>query len=486
MTHSSPPIRIAEIPVGTVGGMIGITFAPGKKQATAYSGPHHRDLAIDLDVIAAWNGAAVVTLVESSELEALQIANLGEEVRRRFMEWYHLPITDVSVPDPGFEALWPDRSVQLRGLLERGGRILVHCKGGLGRAGMISARLLVELGAAPGDAIAAVRAVRPGAIETKSQERWVEQGQAIQPISASLKRAAAQDRAVGALIGLAVGDAVGTTLEFQEKPRHAVLGDILGGGPFGLNCGEWTDDTAMALALTDSLLADPALDPHDLMRRFVDWYENGTYSCTGRCFDIGIATRSALDRFKRTGDPLAGSTDSRQSGNGALMRLSPVAIRYWRNQQTRQRVAELQTRTTHGSPDTIKASRLMADLLADLICGKSLTDVLTSPAAEAVDGRWRGLHRDAIRGSGYVVHSLQAAVWAVSRTTNFRSAVLLAANLGEDADTTAAITGQLAGAVYGLSGIPCEWLKCLAWRERIEGAAISLFEQAWSDLDTRI
>ena len=134
--------------------------------------------------------------------------------------------------------------------------------------------------------------------------------------------------------------------------------------------------------------------------------------------------------------------------------------------------------TLESSPETIKASWLMADMLADLIAGKPLTDALTSPAADAVDGGWRGLHREAIRGSGYVVHSLQAAVWAVSRTTSFRSAVLLAANLGEDADTTAAITGQLAGAAYGLSGIPLEWLEPLAWRQRIEATADDLFHQA--------
>lgn len=472
-------IRIAELPIGHLGGMIGITFAPGKKQVSAFSGSHDRDLATDLDVIATWNAAAVVTLVEAFELEALQIRNLGQEVRRRFMEWHHLPIQDVSIPDAAFEALWPESSARLHRLIESGGRVLIHCKGGLGRAGMISARLLVELGANPSDAISAVRAVRPGAIESEAQEKWVERGRAITPAAPSTNRASVRDRAVGALVGLAVGDAVGTTLEFENKPKQAVLTDMVGGGPFSLKRGEWTDDTAMALALADSLLANPDLDPDDLMRRFTDWYENGTYSCTGECFDIGVATRTALERYRRTGEPLAGSTDSRQSGNGALMRLSPVAIRHWCDRETLHRVAELQTRTTHGSPETINASRLMADLLADLIAGKSLTDVLASPAAEAVDGGWRGLHRDVIRGSGYVAHSLQAAIWAVSRTTNFRSAVLLAANLGEDADTTAAITGQLAGAVYGLSAIPQDWLEPLAWCDRIEGTADNLFKQGW-------
>ena len=140
---------------------------------------------------------------------------------------------------------------------------------------MISARLLVELGTDPVKAIQAVRKVRPGAIETPQQAAWVKRGRHSAPHKPSVDQTAIEDRAVGALVGLAVGDALGTTLEFEPKPRYAVLDDIVGGGPFGLKPGEWTDDTAMALALADSLLADAELDPTDLMTRFVDWHEEG-------------------------------------------------------------------------------------------------------------------------------------------------------------------------------------------------------------------
>ena len=384
----------------------------------------------------------------------------------------HWPIADYQVPDAAFEAAWPVRSAQLRSLLACGGRVVIHCKGGLGRAGTIAARLLVENGTAPVEAVAAVRAVRPHAIETAAQERWVAAGRA-QPLPApDTGRDAVRDRAVGALLGLAVGDAVGAALEFSAKPRYAVLDDMAEGGPHGLRRGEWTDDTAMALALADSLLHDPALDAADLMRRFVDWHERGTYSCTGDCFDIGIATRAALGRFRRSGNPLAGSTADHASGNGALMRLSPVAIRHWQDRAELLRVAALQTRTTHGSPATLDASCRFAGMLADAMGGASLPELLAGPDA-AVEGGWRGLHRDAVQGSGHVVRSLQAAVWAVARSTDFRSAVLLAANLGEDADTTAAIAGQLAGAVYGVSDIPAEWMATLAWRGRLEDTANS-------------
>jgi len=171
LTSSSNPLRIAEIAVGSAGGLIGITFAPGKHQPSGLTGAHWRDLGADLDVIAAWNAAAVVTLVERHELDSLGVAALDAEVRRRHMEWHHWPIQDYSVPDAAFEAAWPARSAALRSLLACGGRVLIHCKGGLGRAGTVSARLLVEGGTAPGDAIRAVRAVRPGAIETGPQER---------------------------------------------------------------------------------------------------------------------------------------------------------------------------------------------------------------------------------------------------------------------------------------------------------------------------
>lgn len=475
------PLRIAEIETQPGGGRIGITFCPGKKQDGA-SGRHDRDLAVDLDVIAHWNAAAIITLIEQFELEDLKVPKLGEEVKRRFMEWHHWQISDYSVPDDEFEASWPENSARLRRLLEAGSRILIHCKGGLGRAGMIAARLLVEMGDTAEVAMEKVRRARdPEAIETTEQEDWVKMGVTAAPWAIDASKAALRDRALGALIGLAVGDAVGTTLEFTKKPGRVVLNDMVGGGPFRLKPGQWTDDTAMALALADSLVERPDLNLYDLMERFVDWHEKGTYSCTGTCFDIGNQTREALYRFLDSGDPKSGSTDPAHSGNGALMRLSPVAIRHWGNRSRLREVAAEQTRTTHGSPETIDASLIFAEILADAIAGHPLSAILSSEAAQRIERGWRDVHRAEIRGSGYVAHSLQAAAWAAARTTSFRSAVLLAANLGEDADTTAAIAGQLAGAIYGRSAIPAEWLEQLAWRQRIEAVAERLFDASMSD-----
>jgi ADP-ribosyl-[dinitrogen reductase] hydrolase len=485
-TSATHPLRIAELDLGAELGRIGVTFAPGKKQADAMSGVWHRDLTTDVDTIARWNAAAVITLVEPHELNELQIEHLGEEVKRHHMEWHHWPIEDVSAPGPLFEAGWADNSRRLIALLKVGSNVLVHCKGGLGRAGTVAARLLVEMGVEPGEAVDKVRAVRPGAIETKGQEGWILAGQQAPTFTPPRTLEAVRNRAIGSLVGLAVGDAFGTTLEFTDKPKFVKLEEMVGGGPFRLKAGEWTDDTAMALALAESLQAHADLDPDDLMNRFWDWYENGTYSCTGTCFDIGMTVSSALGRFKSTGEPLAGSTDPRSAGNGALMRLAPVAIRHWGDLERLKTVASLQTRTTHGALETVDASVVFAEMLADAIAGHPVEEVLrprtksfVGKIDEIAKGSWKGRHRDTIRGSGYVVHSLEAALWAVSRTTSFRSAIQLAANLGEDADTTAAVAGQLAGALYGLSGIPEEWLSHLAWRERIIRTAEDLFSSGF-------
>jgi protein-tyrosine phosphatase len=152
-TSRTHPLEIAEVPTGPMGGVIGITFAPGKKQALAASGAWDRDLESDLDVISAWNAAAVITLLEPHEFDTLQIRELGREVQRRNMEWHHWPIADASTPSFGFETDWQENSQRIQTLLETGSRVLIHCKGGLGRAGMIAARCLVQSGVDPAEAL---------------------------------------------------------------------------------------------------------------------------------------------------------------------------------------------------------------------------------------------------------------------------------------------------------------------------------------------
>jgi ADP-ribosyl-[dinitrogen reductase] hydrolase len=383
LTH---PLQIAEIRPAAGHGLLGLSLCPGKQQPHAATGAWSRDLDLDLDLIAAWNAAVVVTLVEHHELERLQVQGMGEAVLARHMDWLHLPIRDQGVPGPGFEEAWSQAGPGLRSRLRAGANVFVHCMGGLGRAGTITARLLVELGWDAEEAIAHVRKVRPGAIETTGQFNHV-LGQLPQPEpQPDTSIEAIRDRALGAMLGLAVG-------------------------PFRLSAGTFTDDTSMALALADSLLERGGLDEADLMRRFVAWHERGDYSPTGTCFDIGITVRQALARFKRTGDPTAGSTDPMSAGNGSLMRLAPVAVRYWSDRAAMRDVAARQSRTTHGAPEAVHACVAYAELIADAMEGKAGSEVLAGRVggdagniASIVAGSWRGKHRDQIRASGYVAH----------------------------------------------------------------------------------
>ena len=473
-TSHNDPIRIDAVSPGDGTGRIGITLCPGKKDAHAWNGPADRDLGLDLDEIQRRGATAVISLITDKEITVLQVRGLREAVEERNMEWWHLPIPDLEPPGSDFERDWKIAGAAIRDRLRMGFDVLVHCRGGLGRAGTVAARLLVELGEDPDAAIRKVRKARPGAVQTSGQERHILRCEPPMSPAPSTTQEDVRDRAKGALLGLAVGDALGTTLEFHERDNEPRIVDITGGGPFQLPPGCWTDDTAMALALADSLLAAESLDCRDLMDRFVAWWRNGEYSCTGDCFDIGITTRNALERYRQTGDPLAGSTDPKTAGNGSLMRLAPVALRFWNDRDRLDHAAAQQSRTTHAADEAVDGCRAFAALLADAISGRPRREVLAprsfdgAPAiAEIVDGSWRGRARKDIRSSGYVVHTLEAAMWSVARTADFRNAVVLAANLADDADTVAAVTGQLAGAVYGLSGIPTDWLERIAWKDRL-------------------
>ena len=488
-TSESDPLRIAAVTLGNGHGRIGITLCPGKTDPDEISGGRARDLDTDLDAIRRWGATAVVSLITDEEIDHLSVRDLPKGVRDRHMEWWHAPIPDGRPPGPEFEDAWAVTGEAIRDRLRLGFDVLIHCRGGLGRAGTIAARLLVELGARPNDAIRRVRDARSRyAIGHISQEVHVAQCALRAPPVPARSAEEIRDRALGTFLGLAVGDAVGTTLEFCSRDAQPRLQDMVGGGPFDLPPGAWTDDTAMALALADSLAASGTLDCRDLMDRFVRWWQEGDYSCTGHCFDIGNTTRQALDRYRRTGDPLAGSTDLQSAGNGSLMRLAPVALRFWHDRPRLIAAAADQSRTTHGAEEAVDACRAFAELLAEAIAGSPRADLLAwrtfegAPAvARVMAGSWRGRPRNRIRSSGYVVHTLEAAIWSVARTGDFRNAVLLAANLADDADTVAAVTGQLAGALYGLSGIPDDWLERVAWQDRLLEAARRLLPASLAD-----
>jgi ADP-ribosyl-[dinitrogen reductase] hydrolase len=175
-TSATHPLRIDAVDVMPGMGRIGITFAPGKNDRTSLSGPWARDLDTDLDIVAEWGASTLVTLIEPHEFPLLAITALGDRTMARGIEWVHRPIKDVDIPSEEFERAWPETSAYLRERLAAGKNIVVHCRGGLGRAGMISARLLVESGVDPNEAVSRVRAARPGTIQTDAQKRWAKTG----------------------------------------------------------------------------------------------------------------------------------------------------------------------------------------------------------------------------------------------------------------------------------------------------------------------
>lgn len=291
-----------------------------------------------------------------------------------------------------------------------------------------------------------------------------------------------QDRYRGALLGLAAGDAVGTTLEFRPRGSFDPIEDMVGGGPFRLAPGEWTDDTSMALCLAASLVHCGGFNARDQMDRYCDWSAHGYMGSNGTCVDIGTTVANALRRYELTDDPFSGSTHPRSAGNGSLMRLAPVVLFYHPDRQATARYAGESSCTTHGAREAIDACVIFAGILSSALDGRSKQDVLTATApascseqlAAIASGSYRGLSEHEIRGTGYVVDCLEAALWCFARTNNFRDAVLAAANLGDDADTTAAVAGQIAGAYYGLPGIPQHWISRLALREEITRLADAL------------
>jgi ADP-ribosyl-[dinitrogen reductase] hydrolase len=291
------------------------------------------------------------------------------------------------------------------------------------------------------------------------------------------------DRFRGCLLGLAVGDAVGTTLEFSTRGTFEPITDMVGGGPFHLAPGEWTDDTSMALCLATSLVQKGGFDASDQMALYSRWARHGYLSSTGQRFDIGNTVANALSAFQRKGDPFCGPASILTAGNGSIMRLAPIPMFFFTDEHATDRFAGESSRTTHGAKECIDACRLFAQILRRALAGRSKGEVIGESAltfagapriVDIAKCVYADKDRSGIRGTGYVVESLEAALWCFFRTDTFEAAILEAANLGDDADTTAAVCGQVAGAFYGESGIPKRWLERLALRDLITDLADQL------------
>lgn len=304
-------------------------------------------------------------------------------------------------------------------------------------------------------------------------------------------------KVVGSLVGLAVCDAVGTTVEFMPPGSFDPVEDMQGGGKFDLLPGQWTDDTSMALCLAESLVECQKFNPVDQAKRYWRWYQEGHLSSNGECFDIGKTVRLALHKFERSNetDPVCGSTADGAAGNGSLMRLCPVPLTFYRYPMVAMTMAAESSRTTHGAKAALDACRYFSGLLLGCLQGKDKDTLLSprfcpetsnywteNPMVPEVDsiaaGSFKQREPPEIRASGYVVHSLEAVLWAFYHTENFKDGCLKVVNLGGDADTVGAIYGQLAGAYYGVTGIPEEWRAKCSLAPLIEVFALELCQLA--------
>ena len=280
----------------------------------------------------------------------------------------------------------------------------------------------------------------------------------------------------GALLGAAIGDALGTTLEFKAPGTFTPINDIVGGGPFNLNAGEWTDDTSMMYCLAHSIVRKGVFDLKDQIDLYCRWWRDGVFSVNGKCFDIGNTVLDALARYEKTGDPKSGDSHPMSASNGSLMRLVPIPIAFYDDFEDAVKFGGLSSLTTHAAVEAVDACRYFSGLLWGALHGvpkEELLDGLYSP----IEGFWESntlspsilnivINADYkrktasdISASGYVIHTLEAVLWAFWNSSSFEEGALLSVNLGEDADTTGAVFGQLAGAFYGERVIPFKWIK---------------------------
>ncbi|MDD5149807.1 MAG: ADP-ribosylglycohydrolase family protein [Flavobacterium sp.] len=288
---------------------------------------------------------------------------------------------------------------------------------------------------------------------------------------------------MGCIFGLAIGDAVGTTLEFKERGTFEPITDMVGGGPFYLEPGEWTDDTSMTLCLAQSLIVCAGFDAKDQLDKYVKWYKTGYFSSNDVCFDIGDQTRKILDEYIRTDDEVNSAyvlsarlpNGSLSSGNGSLMRIAPIALYYLSDTKSALKYAMRSSLTTHASVDCIDCCTIFVELLLLALSCIDKATIVNYPRLKIIGANKINSRITDIKSTGYVKDSISAAIWCFNQTENYKDAILLAANLGGDADTIASITGQLAGAYYGFDSIPIEWRNRIAKYELLESIAKQLY-----------
>lgn len=507
LDSTNSPLHLGHLPVGPHLGAIGFTICPGKQQANSMSGHWQRDMAIDLDAIRHWGASAIVTLMPSDELRAVQADGIGDACEARGMEWFHLPIKDVDVPDATFEAQWCYAGLRLRDHLRHGRNVLVHCRGGLGRSGTIAARLLVEMGWSPADAITAVRAQRRGAIETLAQEQYVRRLAG----AISEHTDAHTARVLGCVLGGAVGDAFGYAIEFdrwadiqRKHGREGLQQPVLRDGRLVVS-----DDTQMTLFTLEAMNVTLPTQGHtatDTMHRpfmaacqhaYLRWghtqgapipdlYDDGPHAQLFQSQAMRHRRAPGNTCLSAVQAGALGTTEcpiNDSKGCGAVMRTAPVGLLRSATPSLAYELGCIAGALTHGHRDGWLPAGLLAAMVRLLIAGEShefaaeqaldigrrvgqmhgtATQRLVATALRLSQERLPAPIAYATLGEGWTGdEALAIAVHAAATATDFEEAVRMAANHDGDSDSTASIAGQLVGARDGIWAVPHAWVRRL-------------------------
>jgi ADP-ribosylglycohydrolase/protein-tyrosine phosphatase len=493
----SSPLHIAELQLGDGAGCLGLTICPGKKDSFKWN----RDLEEDLRAILKWGASTAVTLIERHEFELLKISRLGERVQKLGMRWIHLPIRDVDVPDQRFERAWSIAGPEIHDRIQKGEKIVIHCRGGLGRTGLVAGLILVERGCDPRKAVQIVRATRPGAIETAAQEQYVlranaraqaghsrvpskdklgDSGEAPQtggkrfgrestPAGEIRKQRASTvhvdddtlSRAEGCLLGQLAGDSLGSLVEFEapnqiRRKYPDGVRELADGGTWGTIAGQPTDDSEMALMLARMLIKHRRYAQEEARKAYVFWLDSHPFDC-GNTVSAGLHGRPNRD----------------SQANGALMRISPLGIFCSRFDPERTaEYARQDAALTHPHPVCLQANTLFTMAIADAISRrkrpKKVYDDLKQraigmrvekPLMNAILEAAESVPADYVHQQGWVLIAFQNALWQLLHAPTLEEGVVDTVMRGGDTDTNAAIAGALLGAVHGRDAIPNQWVQ---------------------------
>ncbi len=517
LTSSTNPLHLDTVTIPSRGGAIGMTFCPGKKcQGT--TGYHERDLRMDLSAIRDWGAEILVSLIEAHEYHQVGVANF-EEFLPRGMLHLRLPIEDASVPDHLWEEHWKEEGRLVRSVLRRGGKVCLHCMGGLGRTGMVAARLLVEFGLHPDEAIRMVRAARPGTIETPEQEAYVKSFEGLWRL---------RDKFRGCLLAGACGDALGAPVEFDtlEVIRMRF-------GPVGVRDfvpaydgipGKITDDTQMTLFTAEGLIrvgieTSAGRAPRvseNLHHSYLRWLSTQNdkppvrISRRGWLYaheelhanrSPGSTCMSALEAAEVVGRPAIALNTSK--GCGGVMRAAPAALYALATETNFESACSrafslgvVLAQLTHGHPTGFLAAGAFARILCELVWGVPLAEAAQhtlerlrneAGAEETIQKLEEALQLAAsdndtetciaTLGGGWVAEeALAIAVFCALRAESLEEGIIMAVNIGGDSDSTGALAGNLLGMTHGTAAIPPRWLDALELRDTIQTVADDLFD----------